>query len=174
MTGVQTCALPIFYTDLTARQNVTYFARLAGPRAMDPAEVLERVRLTALADRPGSTYSGGETNRVSLACALVGAPELLVLDEPTVGLDPLTREDLWVTFRDLAERGTTLLVSSHVMDEALRCDSVLLMRDGRFLAHETASGLMERTGAPTMDAAFLAVIRQADHARTASTTEAVR
>ena len=163
------------YTDLTARQNVTYFARLAGPRAMDPAEVLERVRLTALADRPGSTYSGGETNRVSLACALVGSPELLVLDEPTVGLDPLTREDLWATFRDLAERGTTLLVSSHVMDEALRCDSVLLMRDGRFLAHETASDLMERTGAPTMDAAFLAVIRQADHARTATpTTEAAR
>lgn len=146
------------YTDLTARQNVTYFARLAGERATSVDEALERVHLTELADRPVSTYSGGETNRVSLACALVGAPELLVLDEPTVGLDPLTREDLWVTFRELATRGTTLLVSSHVMDEATRCDSVLLMRGGHFLAHDTAGALLERTGAPNLDAAFLAIV----------------
>ena len=153
------------YKDLTARQNLRYFASLAGPRARDVDEVLDVVGLTDLADRRVSTYSGGEASRASLACALVAGPELLVLDEPTVGLDPLTREDLWNAFQDLAAQGATLLVSSHVMDEAFRCGSVLLMRDGRLLAATTAPELLERTGAATLDEAFLAVIRRGDAGR---------
>ena len=125
-------------------------------------EVLDVVGLTALADRPVSTYSGGEAGRVSLACALVADPDLLVMDEPTVGLDPVTREELWTTFHALAERGATLLVSSHVMDEAFRCDQVLLMRQGRILATTTAKDLLASTGADTVDAAFLAVIADSE------------
>ena len=150
------------YTDLTARQNLRYFASLAGSRARDLDEVLDVVGLTALADRPVSTYSGGEAGRVSLACALVADPDLLVMDEPTVGLDPVTREELWSTFHALAERGATLLVSSHVMDEAFRCDQVLLMRQGRILATTTAKDLLDSTGADTVDAAFLAVIADSE------------
>ena len=150
------------YRDLTARQNLRYFASLAGSRARDLDEVLDVVGLTALADRPVSTYSGGEAGRVSLACALVADPDLLVMDEPTVGLDPVTREELWTTFHTLAERGATLLVSSHVMDEAFRCDQVLLMRSGRILATTTAKDLLASTGADTVDAAFLAVIADSE------------
>lgn len=150
------------YRDLTARQNLRYFASLAGSRARDLDEVLDVVGLAALADRPVSTYSGGEAGRVSLACALVADPDLLVMDEPTVGLDPVTREELWSTFRALAERGATLLVSSHVMDEAFRCDQVLLMRSGRILATTTATDLLASTGADTVDAAFLAVIADSE------------
>ena len=150
------------YTDLTARQNVAYFASLAGHRSRDVEDVLVTVGLAEIADRPVSTYSGGQAGRVSLACALVGSPDLLVLDEPTVGLDPVTREELWMAFRAIAEAGTAILVSSHVMDEAFRCDRVLLMRDGRFLAAATAAALLERTGAETLDEAFLAVIHDAD------------
>ena len=150
------------YKDLTARQNLRYFAALAGTRARDIDEVLETVGLTPMADRVVGTYSGGEANRASLACALVAGPEVLVLDEPTVGLDPLTREDLWATFHSLAERGITLVVSSHVMDEAFRCDSVLLMRDGDLLDTTTASALLKRTGVETLDEAFLAVIRESE------------
>ena len=150
------------YRDLTARQNLRYFASLAGSRARDLDEVLDVVGLTALADRPVSTYSGGEAGRVSLACALVADPDLLVMDEPTVGLDPVTREELWTTFHALAERGATLLVSSHVMDEAFRCDQVLLMRQGRILATTTAKDLLASTGADTVDAAFLAVIADSE------------
>ena len=146
------------YTDLTARQNLRYFASLAGRRARDIQEVLDVVGLAELADRRVSTYSGGEANRVSLACALVADPDLLIMDEPTVGLDPVTREELWTTFHALAEKGTTLLVSSHVMDEAFRCDRVLLMREGRLLASTTADDLLKSTGAETVDSAFLAVI----------------
>lgn len=150
------------YTDLTARQNVAYFASLAGHRSRDVKDVLAAVGLAEIADRPVSTYSGGQAGRVSLACALVGSPDLLVLDEPTVGLDPVTREELWTAFHTIAEAGTAILVSSHVMDEAFRCDRVLLMRDGRFLAASTAAELLERTGTQTLDEAFLAVIRDAD------------
>ena len=99
---------------------------------------------------------------MSLACALVADPDLLVMDEPTVGLDPVTREELWSTFHGLAEHGATLLVSSHVMDEAFRCDQVLLMRQGRILATTTAKDLLASTGADTVDAAFLAVIADSE------------
>ena len=150
------------YRDLTGRQNISYFARIAGDRARNVEEVVADVGLGAVIDRPVSSYSGGEASRVNLACALVANPELLVMDEPTVGLDPVTREDLWRTFRAMAEGGTTILVSSHVMDEAFRCDQVLLMREGRFLATTTAAELLTQTGQPTVDAAFLAVITGTD------------
>ena len=100
------------------------------------------------------------TRGVSLAVALLGSPELLVLDEPTVGLDPVLRVELWNLFRTLAANGTTLLVSSHVMDEATRCDRLLLMRDGELLADTTPTGLLEETEARDAESAFLALIAQ--------------
>jgi len=147
------------YRDIPVRANVRYFARLHGLPDAAAEEAIAAVDLTPLAGRRVETLSGGEASRASLACALVGRPEVLILDEPTVGLDPLTRESLWSHFRGLAESGTTLLVSSHVMDEATRCDSVLLMRDGRFLADGPMDDLQERTGAPTPEAAFLTLVR---------------
>ena len=104
--------------------------------------------------------SGGQRARVSLACALVCQPDLLVLDEPTVGLDPVLRADLWAQFDALARRGTTLLVSSHVMDEADHCGDLLLMREGRLLAHTTPARLREDTGCTSLEEAFLSIIRR--------------
>ncbi|WP_018156674.1 ABC transporter ATP-binding protein [Demetria terragena] len=147
------------YRDLTVRDNVRYFAAL---HATDPAEVeraIDMVGLTSQTTRRVENLSGGQASRASLACALVGSPELLVLDEPTVGLDPVTREDLWTSLRDLADSGVTMLVSSHVMDEATRCDGVLLMRDGRLLAHLTPQQMLDRTGTQSPDQAFLQIIR---------------
>src|SRR5690606_21818238 len=112
--------------------------------------------------------SGGQRSRVSLGIALLGAPRLLVLDEPTVGLDPVLREELWTLFARLAEAGTTLLVSSHVMDEARRCDRLLLVRDGRIIADETPDGLLAATGASDHDEAFLRLVER-DIARTGTT-----
>jgi ABC-2 type transport system ATP-binding protein len=103
------------------------------------------------------TLSGGESSRVSLASAMLGRPELLVLDEPTVGLDPVLRRDLWQTFHSLAEEGATLLVSSHVMDEAERCDELILMREGRLVATGAPGELLAQTGKTDMEAAFLAL-----------------
>ncbi|MGB8650814.1 MAG: ABC transporter ATP-binding protein [Mycobacteriales bacterium] len=148
---------PAVYGDLTVAENLRYFAAVLGapPRRVD--EVLEEV---ALADRGGQlvqTLSGGQRARVSLATALLGEPELLVLDEPTVGLDPVLRRDLWALFRRLADAGATLLVSSHVMDEAVRCDRLLLMREGRLVADDSPAGLLERTGARDVEGAFLAL-----------------
>nr|MCU0265868.1 ABC transporter ATP-binding protein [Actinomycetes bacterium] len=117
--------------------------------------VLEAVDLTPEANRLVRDLSGGQESRVSLACALLGQPELLVLDEPTVGLDPVLRRDLWRLFRRLAEEGVTLLVSSHVMDEATRCDRLLLVRDGRLVADDTEAELLARTGATDVESAFL-------------------
>jgi ABC-2 type transport system ATP-binding protein len=116
------------------------------------------VDLQALERRIARTLSGGELSRTSLATALLGEPELLVLDEPTVGLDPVLRHDLWSTFRELANVGVTLLVSSHVMDEADRCDRLLLLREGHVLADETPASLRERTGCDSLDEAFLALV----------------
>jgi len=152
------------YTDLTVAQNLRYFARLAGlPRAGTEAAVRRAVAAVDLGgherQRVG-TLSGGELSRVSLAAALVGDPELLVLDEPTVGLDPVLRRDLWAMFRRLAGEGRTLLVSSHVMDEATRCDRLLLLRDGGLVADTTPDELLTTTGAPDAERAFLALIDQ--------------
>jgi len=119
------------------------------------------VSLRPFAQRLVSALSGGERSRVSLAVALLGAPPLMILDEPTVGLDPVLRQDLWRTFAQLADEGTTVLVSSHVMDEAARCDRLLLLREGRLLFDDTPGALLERTAAPGYDAAFVRLIEGA-------------
>jgi len=166
---------PSVYDDLTVRQNLDYFASILDPgrtrpdRRDDVARVLTDVDLTGHADALAGNLSGGQRSRVSLAVALLGTPELLVLDEPTVGLDPVLRRDLWNLFHALAaDRGVTLLVSSHVMDEAERCDRLLLMRDGRILADNTPDALRTRTGTDTVEAAFLRLV---DQAATADRTE---
>jgi ABC-2 type transport system ATP-binding protein len=150
---------PSVYGDLTVEENLRYFARVIGAPASDVARVLEEVDL---ADRPHdlvNALSEGQRARVSLAAALLGTPELLVLDEPTVGLDPILRESLWNLFRRLAARGVTLLVSSHVMDEAVRCDRLLLMREGQILADDTLPALLDRTGTSDVEHAFLTLVR---------------
>ena len=152
------------YADLTARQNLEYFARVLGAPRGDVDRVIRQVGLDAQADRLVGALSGGQENRVSLAVAMLGTPELIVLDEPTVGLDPVLRAELWDLFRALADAGTTLLISSHVMDEALRCDRLLLLRAGRVIADTTPAGLLESTGTSDPDAAFLALIRREDAA----------
>ncbi len=149
---------PSVYADLTVRENVGYFARILGVPAGGVDEAIETVGLDAEAGQIAGRMSGGQLARVALAMALLGEPEVLVLDEPTVGLDPLLRRDLWDTFHTLADRGATLLVSSHVMDEADRCDELLLLRDGRLIATGTPAALRERTGAADLDAVFLSLI----------------
>ncbi len=149
---------PSVYADLTVQANLRYFASVLGVPATRGDEAL---RAVALQDRGGDVVgrlSGGQRARVSLACALLGEPELLVLDEPTVGLDPLLRRDLWQLFHDLAANGTTLLISSHVMDEADRCDRLLLMREGAIVADGTPAELRERTGADDLEEAFVRVV----------------
>ena len=150
------------YMDLSARENLRYFASLVGAPKSDPERVLDTVGLADCADRPVNTLSGGQLTRVSLAVALVGRPELLVMDEPTVGLDPVLRRDLWAVFRGLAATGTTLLVSSHVMDEATRCDRLLIMRNGGLLFDGTLPQLLAQTKAKDADGAFLALADAAD------------
>jgi ABC-2 type transport system ATP-binding protein len=157
---------PSVYDDLSVRANTRYFARLQhrDRRTADSKaeQAIERVDLTDHADDTVGNLSGGQKSRVSLAAALVGDPDLLVLDEPTVGLDPVLRRDLWQLFHELAGAGTTLLVSSHVMDEATRCDRLLLLREGRILADETPAGLLQRTGETDAESAFLTLIEQED------------
>ena len=153
---------PSVYADLSVRDNVVYFGRAVGMRGTELREAVDRtlaeVDLVSYADQLVQDLSGGQESRVSLAAALVGRPSLLVLDEPTVGLDPVLRRDLWDLFRHLAERGHSLVVSSHVMDEATRCDRLVLLREGRVLADVTPAELLQQTGAVDADAAFLALI----------------
>jgi ABC-2 type transport system ATP-binding protein len=154
---------PSVYGDITVGENLRYFARVLGADAARVDQVLSAVALHEH-DRVANKLSGGQRSRISLATALLGDPDLLVLDEPTVGLDPVLRQELWRTFASLAEAGTTLLVSSHVMDEAERCDSLLLMRDGDLLATETPDELRSRTGQQDLEEAFLALIREQEAA----------
>jgi ABC-2 type transport system ATP-binding protein len=149
---------PSVYTDLTVRENLRYFARVLGAPAQRVDEVAATVGLEGQVDALVAALSGGQQARVSLATALLGSPELLVLDEPTVGLDPVLRIELWDAFRQLADAGTTLLVSSHVMDEAERCDDLVLMRDGEVLAAESRQALIARTGAADVEQAFLQLV----------------
>lgn len=146
------------YDDLTVRQNLRYFARVLGAPRADVDRVLDETDLVAQAEARAGSLSGGQLGRASLAAALLGRPELLVLDEPTVGLDPVLRVDLWALFHRLADAGVTLLVSSHVMDEATRCDRLLLLRAGELIADDTPAGLMASTGTSDAESAFLALI----------------
>ena len=148
------------YDDLTIRQNLAYFARLIGAPRSDIDRVIAETGLGSSAKQTVDSLSGGQESRVSLAVAMLGSPQLMVLDEPTVGLDPLLRAELWQVFRALADRGTTILVSSHVMDEALRCDRLVLMRAGRIIADTTPQGLLADTGQADPDAAFLALVER--------------
>jgi ABC-2 type transport system ATP-binding protein len=149
---------PSVYGDLTVRENLRFFARLLGAGAARVERTVETVGLGDVARRRVVNLSGGQRARVSLATALLGEPELLVLDEPTVGLDPVLRRDLWSLFRRLAEDGATFLVSSHVMDEAERCQHLLLLHEGAVLAAGSPAELRARTGAPDLDKGFLRLV----------------
>ena len=151
---------PSVYADLTVRENLRYFARLLGKSGTRIAEVLETVSLENFTSRVVGRLSGGQRARVSLAAALLGEPDLLVLDEPTVGLDPVLRRDLWDLFHQIADAGRTLVVSSHVMDEAERCDDLLLLRDGALIAAGTPDELRTRTEATRLDDVFLRLIEE--------------
>jgi ABC-2 type transport system ATP-binding protein len=151
---------PSVYADLTVAENLRYFAAVLDVPAREIGRALAAVDLSGAGDRLAGTLSGGQRSRVSLAVALLGQPDLLVLDEPTVGLDPVLRRDLWTLFHRLAGEGATLLVSSHVMDEAARCDRLLLMREGGLVADTTPAELRERTGEQEMESAFLRLIEE--------------
>ena len=152
---------PSVYGDLSVRENLSYFARVLGAGDERVEEVISTVDLDEIADEVATTsLSGGQRSRVSLATALLGDPRLLVLDEPTVGLDPVLRQELWETFAGLAERGVTMLVSSHVMDEADHCERLLLMRDGLLVGTPTPAELRAETGEEKLEDAFLALIRR--------------
>jgi ABC-2 type transport system ATP-binding protein len=147
------------YDDLTVTENVAFFARVLGVGGDEVERCLSVVDLSGQAHEVVHDLSGGQRSRVSLAVALLGSPDLLVLDEPTVGLDPVLREDLWGTFHRLADAGAAVLVSSHVMDEAERCDRLLLMRDGEIIADGTPAEIKGRAGADDIERAFLAIVR---------------
>jgi ABC-2 type transport system ATP-binding protein len=147
------------YSDLSVHENLSYFAKVVGVESARVEEVIAQVDLTDFTKRVVGTLSGGQRSRVSLAAALLHRPEVLILDEPTVGLDPILRESLWKLFHSLADDGAALLVSSHVMDEAVRCDYLLLMREGRLIATSTPQELLKQTGATEMEDAFLRLVR---------------
>jgi ABC-2 type transport system ATP-binding protein len=153
---------PSVYGDLNVEENLRYFAALVRAPRSRITETVETVGLSGLGDRLVGSLSGGQRSRVSLASALLGEPDVLILDEPTVGLDPVLRAELWSVFRSLARQGKTLLVSSHVMDEAGECDELLLMREGGLLAQEPPGRLLAQTGESDLGKAFLAIIRRTE------------
>jgi len=160
-TGYLTQA-PSVYADLTVQQNARYFATIYGVGAAEADRTVSDVGLGDAAGQLVRTLSGGQQARASLACAMVSSPELLVLDEPTVGQDPVLRDELWQRFHALAEAGTTLLVSSHVMDEAARCDRLLLIREGELIADDTPDGVRAAAGTQDLDKAFLRLVLARD------------
>lgn len=149
---------PSVYEDLTVRQNVAYFARILGYPKSEVDRVIGEVGLGKQHKQLVQTLSGGQRARVSLAIALLGRPALLALDEPTVGLDPVLRQSLWSLFRRLAEDGVTLIVSSHVMDEASRCDRLLLLRGGRLIANDSVQNILDSTQTQDVESAFLKLV----------------
>lgn len=149
------------YDDLTVTENLRFFTRVLGAPMSSVSEAIETVDLVDHKDQVVRDLSGGQRSRVGLAAALLGSPDLLVLDEPTVGLDPVLREQLWGTFRDLAAAGAAVIVSSHVMDEADRCDRLLLMRDGAILADGSPAEIKQKASADDIEQAFLALVKGA-------------
>ncbi|MFI6264204.1 ABC transporter ATP-binding protein [Micromonospora sp. NPDC051006] len=162
---------PSVYADLTVRENARYFAALYGRGHAEAEQAIRDVGLASAAGQLVGNLSGGQHSRASLACALVGQPELVILDEPTVGQDPVLRADLWARFHAMAAAGTTLLVSSHVMDEAARCDRLLLIREGQLIADDSPDAVRAAAGVDDLDEAFLRLIR-ASEAAPAGTGEA--
>lgn len=156
---------PSVYTDLTVRENARYFAALQGRSAADADQAVADVGLAPAATQLVGTLSGGQRSRASLACAIVGQPDLVILDEPTVGQDPVLRAELWDRFHAMAAAGTTLVVSSHVMDEAARCDRLLLIREGRLIADDTPDAVRASAGTDDLEEAFLRLIRRTEAER---------
>ena len=159
---------PSVYADLSVRENARYFASLYGLGAAEADAAIGDVGLAGAAHQLVGNLSGGQRSRASLACAMIGTPQLLVLDEPTVGQDPVLRADLWAKFHALADAGTTLLVSSHVMDEAGRCDRLLLIRDGRLIGDGTPAAIRASAGTDDLEEAFLRLIREHEQEQVAA------
>jgi ABC-2 type transport system ATP-binding protein len=149
------------YDDLSVAENLRFFAQVLGVDRQEVDRCIDAVDLASHADQVVGNLSGGQRSRASLAVALLKQPDLLVLDEPTVGLDPVLREDLWGLFHRIAADGAAVLVSSHVMDEAERCDRLLLMRDGVFIADGTPAEIKQKAGADDIEQAFLTIVRGA-------------
>jgi ABC-2 type transport system ATP-binding protein len=149
---------PSVYDDLTVTENLRFFAKVLGVGRNDVDRSIEAVDLRSHADQVVGRLSGGQRSRASLAVALLGHPDLLVLDEPTVGLDPVLRRDLWALFHRIADAGSSVFVSSHVMDEAERCDRLMLMREGRIIADGTPGEIRDKTGSADIESAFLAIV----------------
>jgi ABC-2 type transport system ATP-binding protein len=158
--GYMTQAVSV-YDDLSVAENLTFFAKVLGIGTDQVAEAIDKVDLADHSDRVVSRLSGGQQSRVGLAVALLGTPDLLVLDEPTVGLDPVLRQDLWALFHRIADAGTAVLVSSHVMDEAERCNRLLLMRDGVIIADGSPEEIKQKANADDIEQAFLTIVREA-------------
>jgi ABC-2 type transport system ATP-binding protein len=150
------------YADLTVKENITYFATMAGQSRRQSGETADQVlRQVDLTDKKSSlvgSLSGGQKQRVYLAVALIGSPKLMVLDEPTVGLDPVLRANLWELFARLAGQGTTIIVSSHSMDEAEKCNDLVLIRGGKVIAHSSPQELCRQTGVKTVEESFLKLV----------------
>lgn len=149
------------YGELTAKENLQFFASLyglSGARRNERIQaVMAVVDLLPHLNKPVSAYSGGMKRRLSLAIALLHEPELLVLDEPTVGIDPVLRQSIWKELLALRDNGTTILLTTHVMDEADKCDRIGLIRDGRLTAVDTPEALKARSGTRTIEDAFIAL-----------------
>jgi ABC-2 type transport system ATP-binding protein len=147
------------YLDLTCIENLEFFSSLFDENELSIQEILDLVQLNQVKNQLAKTLSGGEKTRLALGTALVGAPELIILDEPTVGLDPILRKQLWQIFKELNKKGKTLLISSHVMDEAENCDHIFMIRDGKIIASGNTSELKSRTGLGNMEDVFISLVK---------------